>query len=524
MKKVTFILIFLLGVMVTSCEYDLDINTSPNSPQTAAPELRLPNILSYTMDIYGSNGIRTSFICQQLGYIYSSGARYYQLQNWQFQNATEAYIWQSWYIYCWVNIKKMIADAEAEGAWHYAGVGKIMQAFGCGFVIDSYGLMAYKQALSDETFQPEYDDAEYVYSQILPLCDEAIADLQKTQNEGTADLAKGDIIYGGDVQKWIKFAYGIKARLMSHLSKKTAGTGLLQYNPDEILSLLTKSFTSNDDDAQLNYLDSEVSAQNAIQYQNTSASYKPGKLWRDYLLNTVPGTGNSWNSGIEDPRAQKLLPRILSGTHAGEYSFGVDLSKVNTDPKSSDPNYVGLKSTDQNLLYYTQKTSPFFYLTYSEEKFIAAEVYFRTNRKDQALAAYREAIQANMDKLGVPAESSAGFMASEAVAQTTDELTLSHIMMQKYIALTYSPEVWTDMRRCDYCTDGGGLYNESQGVYKGFNRPTFAYEVNFPGETDYIRRYQMAYYERDYNSEKVTAYGVFENDYMTRPVWWDGEE
>ena len=53
-------------------------------------------------------------------------------------------------------------------------------------------------------------------------------------------------------------------------------------------------------------------------------------------------------------------------------------------------------------------------------------------------------------------DQSAAFMASEAVAQTASELTLSHIMIQKYIALTYSPEAWTDMRRCDYCN---GSYN-----------------------------------------------------------------
>jgi hypothetical protein len=185
---------------------------------------------------------------------------------------------------------------------------------------------------------------------------------------------------------------------------------------------------------------------------------------------------------------------------------------------------VGLRSTEANPLYYTQKSSPFFYLTYSEEKFIAAEVYFRMDDKASALTAYHDAIRVNMDKLGIPAGESEAFLTSEAVAQSIDELTLSHIMIQKYIALTYSPEVWTDMRRCNYCTDGTGVYNEEVGVYKGFNRPAFAYEVNFPAATDYIRRYQMAYYERDYNSEKVTVFGVFENDYMTRPIWWDEED
>lgn len=524
MKQLFIILIIVLALFFPSCDYDLDINTSPNTPQTAAPELRLPSILSYSLDIYGSHGIRTAVLCQQMGYNYSSGSRYYELENWHFLNNADTYVWQSWYIYTWVNIKKMIEDAQSGGAYHYVGVGKILQAFGCGYVVDAYGIMAYEQALSDETFQPDYDDAEYVYSQILPLCDEAISYLKMAQTESAPDLAEGDIIYSGNVEKWIKFAYGVKARLMSHLSKKSEGTDLLDYNPDEILTLLSSSFESNDDDFVLNYVDSDISVQNAIQYQNTSASHKPGKLWIEYLLNKVPGTGNSWNSSVEDPRAAKLIPKIISGDNTGQYSYGVDLTLSNSEPKSSDVNYVGLKSTDKNLLYYTQKASPYFLLTYSEIKFIEAEVQFRKGEKEAALTAYKEAIAANIDRLGCETADRDLFLSSNAVAQSVDELTLSHIMIQKYIALTYNPEVWTDMRRCDFCTDATGVYNEEVGVYKGFNRPSFVYSLNFPTEKDYVRRYQMAYMERDYNSTKVAEWGVFDDTYMTTPVWWDTEE
>ncbi|WP_163715220.1 SusD/RagB family nutrient-binding outer membrane lipoprotein [Mangrovibacterium lignilyticum] len=520
MKKITTIFIILLGLIVSSCDYDLDINTSPNNSQVASPELRLPYILTEACDFYGSHGTRVAAICQQMGYVYSPSARYYQLENWQFANNADAWVWQCWYGYAWVNIDEMVQDAEDMGAWHYVGVGKILEAFGNGALVDAYGYIAYQDGLSGN-IQPDYDDAEYVYSQVLPLVDEGIADLQKAQNDGAPDLSAGDIMYNGDVDKWIKFGYGVKARLMSHLSKKSVGTGLLDYNPDAILDLLQMSFTSNDDDAEYKYEESDISARRAIQYSNMSSSYKPGKLWIDYLLNTVEGSGNSWNSGVEDPRAEKLIPRILEGDNTGQYSFGIDLTIANTDPQSSDVNYVGLRSTDENQLFYTQQSSSYFLMTYAEAKFIEAEVYFREGDKANALTAYQAAIAANMDKLGVAATDRDAFLASEAVAQTAADLTLSHIMIQKYITLTYSPEVWTDMRRCDYCIGSDGTYNLEEGVYKGFKRPEFAYETAFPTETDYIRRYQMAYYERYYNAAKVTDLGVFENSYMTEPVWWD---
>ncbi len=536
MRKLFIFLIFILGIIVSSCDYDLDINTSPNETQEAEPELRLPYILAECNDFYGSHGTRTAFLCQQLGYVYSASARYYLMENWQFANNADAWVWQCWYGYTWVNIDEMVQTAEDEGAWHYVGVGKILQAFGCGALVDAYGYIVYQDALSGN-IQPDYDDAEYVYNEIIPLCDEAIADLEKAQDDGAPDLADGDEVYGGDVDKWIKFAYGIKARLMLHLSKKDEGTDVLNYRPDEILAALAKSFDSNDDDFEYDYIDSDVSSETAIQYQNTSTTYKPGKLWRSYLLNNVSDNsayaGESWNSGVVDPRADMLLPKIYKGPLAGEYSKGVDLAYADSEPGSSDSTYVGVniaKLSDSetylesyNELYYTKKASPYFLLTYSEEKFIEAEVYFRKGDKSSALTAYKEGISSNMEKLGVASDAISEFLASSAVAQSASELTLSHIMIQKYIALTYSPEVWTDMRRCNYCTGSDGTYDYDNGIYKGFNRPTYVYETAFPSSDDYIRRYQMAYYERYYNADKVTDLGVFDNDYMTTPVWWDEE-
>jgi len=539
MKKIAilFTLILVISFSFTACDYDLDINSSPNAAQEASPELRLPYILAECCDFYGSHGTRTATLCQQAGYIYASAYRYYQLENWKFTNNADAWVWQCWYGYTWINIEEMIEDATDMGAWHYVGVGKILTAFGCGAIIDAYGYMAYQDGVNGN-IQPDYDDAEYVYSQILPLCDEAIEYLQKEQDASAVALSEGDYVYKGDTEKWIKFAYAVKARLMNHLSKKSEGTDLLNYNTEGILENIDKAFASNDDDWAYWGEDGDVSSRWAIQRQNMSSYNKPGKLWRDYLFNTVDTVAQayadeSWNSKVADPRIEMLVPKIIKDAVvdgdtvevlSSDYSKGVDLAYADSKPQASDTTYVGLKSTDLNKLYYTQKTSPYFLITYSELKFIEAEVYFRKGQTSLALTAYKAAIQASMDRFGVAANKSADFLASAAVAQTASELTLSHIMIQKYIDLTYNPEVWTDMRRCDYCIGSDGTYNYDAGVYKGFKRPAFVYETAFPSDDDYIRRYQMAYYERYYNADKVTELGVFENDYMTTPVWWDKDE
>lgn len=528
MKNIYKLLFILSLLLMSGCDYNLNINTDPNTPQEASCDLRLPNILSMTADVYGSHGMRTSLLIQQTGFIYSVGNRNYDLQNWKFQNNAETYIWQSWYIYIWINIRKMIEDANAKGAWHYVGVGKAMEAFGCAFVVDAYGIMAYKDGLSNETFMPTYDDASTVYEKLLPLCDEAIDFLSREQLVAAPALSKADTYYKGDTKKWIKFVYALKARLLSHMTKKTVGTGFGNYNPDAIITLIDKSFESSADDAEMKYIKgSKVTVEQSINFQNVSFSNKPGKLFTQYLLNTVPGTGNSWNSGIEDPRAEKMIPKIETGSMKGKYSLGVDLDFTDSKPIAKDSSYFGLAITDKSApsgkrgtTIFTQDDFSYTILSYFEILFIKAETYFRKGDKANALKYYKDAIAAHMSKLKVDPAKAQTFLSSAAVAQTASELTLSHIMIQKYIALVINPEAWTDMRRCDFCLDAGGNYSETEGVYKGFKRPKFAYELNF-GVKGYPRRYQMAYMERDYNAVNVRPWGVFEPDYMTYPVWWD---
>jgi len=238
-----------------------------------------------------------------------------------------------------------------------------------------------------------------------------------------------------------------------------------------------------------------------------------------------------------------MLPKITANiAEKGQYSFGIDFQSIGSDftaqipfvpANNADGRYVGLITTaggpGNTVLNYT--TTPFPYLSYAELKFIEAETYFRMDNKAAALVSYKAAIAAHIDKISqiatlvglnpITATAKSNFLSSAAVAQTTDELTLSHIMMQKYIALNFSPENWTDMRRNDYCNNSSGIYDEVAGVYKGYKKPKYAYIINFPGASDFPRRYPMAYYETTYNAEMVRPFGVFDNNYMTKPIWWD---
>ena len=544
MRKIIFLLAATASLSFSSCDKWLDINDNPNSANSTVPkaEQRLPSILAQFADSYESAGTRSAHITHQLANVYAATARNYLLTRWYSDAAAANWPWQAWYVNTAVNIQPMIDAAQKQGAHHYIGVGKIMKAWGFGYLVDYYGIVAYEEFDNPEIITPKYEDAEFVYSEILKLLDEAIVDLSKEQDAAAPALSIGDTYNNGKVDNWIKLAYGLKARFLSHLNKKTT------YNPDAILDALSKAPKSATESTIFQYVDQGTAAndQSALQYVNTSASTRVSKLYIDYILNKYTGAPTGAND-VEDPRFKLLVPHSQDGNGTFHPAIGVDFAsdKVLTGPEgysydaktnkfsNADSVYVQLreaKAANGRVLstatWYNKKDSKGLLLTGAEMKFIEAEVRFRKNQRELALAAYKDGIKIHMEIMEIPLEEINAFLASTSVVQDPTKLSLSHIMIQKYIALSYSPEQWVDMRRMDYCTDGNGNYNEAVGVYKGYNRPKHVYDQSYPANTDWPRRFAMASYESNFNKAKLleAAPNIDLPTYINDPIWWDKED
>jgi hypothetical protein len=228
MKKVFYILI--LSVVFTSCEKWIDINDNPNSANSGVPtpDQRLAPIIAQFADAYESAGTRAAFLSQQLAVTYAVNNNW-NLTRW-YSNASSAnWPWQAWYVNSAVNIRPLIESAEKVEAHHYVGAAKIMKAWGFGSFADFYGMMPYDEFDDPSTITPKFDDGSHIQEKVLALLDEAIVDLQKTQGPAAPALSKGDILNKGNVDSWIRLAYGLKARFMNHLTKKAT------YNPQAVL-------------------------------------------------------------------------------------------------------------------------------------------------------------------------------------------------------------------------------------------------------------------------------------------------
>ena len=92
-------------------------------------------------------------------------------------------------------------------------VGQILKVFGMHRITDMYGPIPYKDfaPASDVPFTSQQD----IYEQFFSELDEAIGILKEfiKDNPGAKPLVSYDKIYGGDFEKWVKFANSLKLRL-----------------------------------------------------------------------------------------------------------------------------------------------------------------------------------------------------------------------------------------------------------------------------------------------------------------------
>ena len=323
MKKFRyFCLSTLLALGLGACSDYLDINDNPDNPNSSVPSaaLRLRAIQANFVDAYESSGTRGCWITGNI--VKTAGTAYNDyIVKWMPQSASVTWPYQMWFVYTASNLPDLFAKAESEGAWHYLGAGQLIHAWGFMTMLDIYGEMPYSEALTS-SITPKYDDGKAIYEGCMAMIDEAIANFKKEQPVTAESLSDGDLWNGGSTDKWLKLAYGLKARWMLNTSKRT------DFDPQKVLDLVANAAQSNEEGTIMRYVNSNLSQESglqALQFGNLSnTTSRITKWYLDLLTNTFTN-----GSGVEDPRTDLLVPsaQFLNANNQLEYrrTAGVDL-------------------------------------------------------------------------------------------------------------------------------------------------------------------------------------------------------
>ena len=204
----------MMALALGSCSDWLDCNVDPENPssESATYQSRLAHIEFYTNSANQFAAWRTSMSMGDWTRYYN-GSTYWNMSYWNPQTGAVTTSYQWWFVGAACNINDMYNKALEAGAWHYAGVAKVIRAYGFMLMTDLHGEMPYTDALG-ENATPEYDNGKTIYLGCLKELDEGIELLQKTQEASLPTLAEGDFWNNGDVSKWAEAGLSAEGTLL----------------------------------------------------------------------------------------------------------------------------------------------------------------------------------------------------------------------------------------------------------------------------------------------------------------------
>ncbi len=525
-------------LLLGSCAKKIDeAYINPNATVRVPVETLLPNIIANMAVSHTANG--TLYGTQNDGLYVGRYANFWATntalnQYDRMAGATGASdilgsVWAMHYYGMGQNLNRMIEWGIEEEKWDYVGVGYAIRAWSWMVLTDTYGEVILKEAFNTSQLTFSYDTQEEVYEEVKRLAHVALSYLERTDgNVSQANLALGDA-YGnqGDVEKWKKFAYGVLAKTFNRYSNKT------DYKPDSVIHYAGMAMTTNAQNTNITWSNAQGTG--------TYSYYSPfrgnvGTLRQTkFVADLMSGLNSGVPTAMIDPRAYYIIRENPAGVFTGpRLTKGADGLTDATGPA----NFWGgvytsttATTTDANARYIFKNAPIWPVMTAAEMKFLRAEAYYHKGDKGNARTAYLEGINLNFDQLisdyevSVPVAnritpvSRAAYLASPAVTPPVPaDLTLSQIMLQKYIAMYGWGmfETWVDLRRYNYNVD----LDNGLPVYRDFVPPTGA-ELWPDNQGELVYRARPRYNsEYLYNVSELERIGAIALNYHTKKVWF----
>lgn len=379
------------------------------------------------------------------------------------------------------------------------GMAKVLAAYNCALIADLFGDAPCSQAAlvnangSPVYLTPKMDKQEEIYKQAMQYLDDAIVHLQK---EDLMDPSTQDILFKGDAEKWIKLAYGLKARYTIHLLQRSANKNA---DLEKVLEYVSLSFEGTNEQAAFDVYDAN--------------NINP--LYGFFKARTALGASESLRSKLaecNDPRLTRAFITQKKVQVTGEANSQV--FAPNGTPNQGTTNYG-------NSLFVYSATAPTLLMSYHELKFLQAEALCRLGRDAQSIL--KEAVVAgllNAENSFSAARKGLGKMLVDAASPITElesekyfddviatryaAAPLKETMMQKYFALWgasgEATEMYTDIRRM-------------KGLGENF--------IELKNTAPFPLRCPYGNSDTTTNAEVKAAYGNGQYVY-SEPVWWAG--
>ena len=257
MRKIkTFIILSaaLLAGISSSCSdsYMEDLNTDKSKANSIDPNAQLTTAELQTYGDLGMVEIYRNYLyafTQQLMGCWNTtnyGGRH------TVDNNEMGRIWTSFYPKAIKNLTDAIhRSAEDGNRKNINAILRIYRVYMMSVITDIYGDAPYSEAgqgYLKEIYNPKYDTQEDIYNDFFTELKDAASALNAAN-----DRITGDVIYNGDVAKWIKLANSLRLRYAMRISDVAPEKARKEF--EDALTSEGGVLTSGSDDALIKYMD-----------------------------------------------------------------------------------------------------------------------------------------------------------------------------------------------------------------------------------------------------------------------------
>ena len=517
-KNITkgFLAALVLSAAMVSCSEDAmdDVNKDLNHTLDAQAKFIIADVITSTA-FNNVGGDISTYMSAYVEHEVGTDNQLYRAEHRQGEpSAASTFnnVWGNLYITLKnsrIVIEKCSTGGSQEGNQVTKGIAEVLAAYNSGIIADMFGNTPWSEAaLPSETGAPLYmnpklDTQEEIYVGLMKYLDDAIVDLQGTDAHGSGPVGAYDLLYGGNKAKWLKLAYGLKARYTMHMLQRSADKPALLA---KVIEYADKSFASTADQAAFAIYDAS-NLNPLFDFQWSRDGLAASESMSEKLIER------------NDPRLRRVF-------------VGADWAQVTG---ADDENFYMAPNGENEQVKYTYNTSAFVYsqtaptllMSYHEVLFLKAEALVRLNKATEAEPILKNAVVAAIANTEVNvhaamtaptvagygglSETSAAITPAEAAtyfdAQVKPLFTanpLKETMNQKYLAFFgasgESTETYNDIRRL-----------------KGLGENLIM--LNNPNE--FPLRLPYGNDDTTTNPAVTEAYGTGQYVY-TEPVWWAG--
>jgi hypothetical protein len=439
-KYIVFTLVTSSVLLLGGCKKFLDINDNPNIVKDPGVENVLPSAQVEIAHVLGNLfQVNGSFWAQY--WTQSPLANQYKQYD-QYQPTTDNYNrpWGTFYDGALSDLKYIYNTANEKSNKNYMAISKLLMAYTFQVITDAWGDVPYSEALKGldgdgGIVSPKFDAQASIYDSLVVLVNEGISliDVNSPVHPGADDL-----MYGGDMEKWLKFANTLKLKIGLRLSEVNAGKA------ENIIRSIDSNavFIEMGDDALITYTTAGGS-------QNPLYSEMVG-LNRTQNLYASSTCVDSMNANF-DPRVFVFYKPLGNGTVVGNKQGDFNSSTAATGKSIVSANVAGEASNDASA------TAPVRFLSASESYLLQAEAVARGwwNGDDEGL--FKSGIEASFDAYGITDPTEIAYYNDSTywgVYPTAGSMPdrVRHIVTQKWFSMCGNQgfEAWTEQRRTGY--------------------------------------------------------------------------